>query len=119
MLKKALFLSCLLVSCAKNETVTWYVTNGSQTEEKSFCIELDLATINGDPSKAIKNLYLDKRPVLELKTYPGATEYYLATFIESGQKHGITFSSSLGRCNANLKESLDFIHTFDQPNNKH
>ena len=112
MLKKALFLSCFLVSCAQEERATWYVTNGSQTEEKSYCIELDLVTASGDPSKAITELYKQKHPTLELKSYPDLTKYYLATFEESAQKHGVTFSSSLARCNANLKESLDFVHSF-------
>lgn len=118
MLKKVLFLSCLLASCAKKETATWYVTNGNETEDKSYCIELDLDTRNGDPSKAINMIYRDRQTNLELKTYSDSTEYYLATFVANGQKHGITFSSSLARCNENLTQSLNFIHTFDQPDNK-
>lgn len=119
MLKKALILSCLLVSCAKKETTTWYVTNGSETEEKSFCIELDLVTVSGDPTKAITDLYKQKRLSVEEKSYPDLTKYYLVTFDDNGKQHGITFSSSLARCNENLKQSLDFIHSFDKENNKH
>jgi hypothetical protein len=117
MFKKALFLGCLLASCAKKETATWYVTNGSETSEKSYCIDIDLTNVNGDPGRAINELYKEKRPTLELKSYPDSTKYYLAIFEDDGKKQGVTFSSSLARCNANLKESLDFIHSFEQPTN--
>ena len=115
MFKKSLLLSCFLVSCAQEERATWYVTNGSQTEEKSNCIDVELTTIKRDPSLAITELYKEKHPTLESKSYPDQTKYYLATFEDDGKKQGVAFSSSLERCNANLQESLDFIHSFEQP----
>lgn len=111
MLKKALFLSCLLVSCAQEERSTWYVTNGSETEEKSYCIDIDLTIVNGSPSESLRQIYKEGELKLDSKAYPDGSYYYLATFSDGGIKHGAAFSSSLARCNANLKESLDFIHS--------